>query len=52
MPPRLDLDPPVCSDDAAAVLNIHADDVLLLAIMLLVATALVSIVKRWGARRP
>jgi hypothetical protein len=34
------------------MLNIGAEDVLALAIIVLVVTTLVSVVKRWGARRP
>ena len=34
------------------MLNIGAEDFLVLAIMVLVVTTLVSVFKRWGARRP
>jgi hypothetical protein len=36
----------------ATMLNVGAEDVLLLAIVVLVVTAVVSSKRRWGARRP
>ena len=50
--PTLHLDPVPAPRMLGRMLNIGTEDVLVLASMVLVVTALVSVAKRWGARRP